>query len=91
MFFHGDALKFKKYAPKTLTFLKISKIGLFNLGKPRVQNPNRSLNVWNEVDFVPLACEDGPGPSPASSSFRSVPTPAFISYKMSIDECIEIT
>ena len=30
-------------------------------GKARQSSPLRSLRVWNEVDLVPLACEDGTG------------------------------
>ena len=33
--------------------------GITHLRKPRVLSPLRSLRVRNEVDLVPLACEDG--------------------------------
>ena len=33
--------------------------GPLHLRKPRILSPLRSLHVRNEVDLVPLACEDG--------------------------------
>ena len=33
--------------------------GLSNLRKPKAQSPPRSLRIRNEVDLVPLTCEDG--------------------------------
>ena len=39
---------------------RMETIQLFlHLRKPRVLSPLRSLRVSNDVDLVPLACEDG--------------------------------
>ena len=32
---------------------------IYHLRKPRVLTPPRSLRVRNDVELVPLACEDG--------------------------------
>ena len=40
-----------------------------HLRKPRVLSPLRSLRVRNEVDLVPLACEDGHKNARGTSGF----------------------
>ena len=43
----------------SLHLSKCHVVGNHHLPKPRVLSPLRSLRVRNEVDLVPLACEDG--------------------------------